>query len=446
MALKLSDYYVATPPFFDEKDTRSKRVVFATRSAEVRLIDDEEWQSIRAGRFDDLATETFADLVAAELLVPSGENELSTILGRNSYAAEMDDTLSLVIMPTASCQLGCGYCGQDHTRRWLSAEHQDDFLGQAAMQLFNGDFRHLFIRWFGAEPLSGIGVIRSITPRLQSLAKAFDCTYGARIVTNGLALTAKVATELVTQHGVNIIDITLDGPAEYHDARRFQKNGQPTFDRIFSNLVSVARADLDVQIKVRTNVDESNFAGVVPLLRLLAAEGIQNRVQYYVAPIHSWGNDANTTALPPKEFAAKEIEWFCEMFRLGFLPGLIPTIKPVVCMAVQAKGLLVDATGTLFNCTEVPYVPAYGTPNRFAIGTVTDGEVEGRRNLLSGFNDRIAREEYPCSSCRMLPVCGGACPKAWLEGYEPCPSALHNIEERLVLAAAMALRAERQAD
>jgi uncharacterized protein len=34
----------------------------------------------------------------------------------------------------------------------------------------------------------------------------------------------------------------------------------------------------------------------------------------------------------------------------------------------------------------------------------------------------------------MLPVCGGACPKAWLEGHRPCPSAKWNIESRLLLS------------
>ena len=31
----------------------------------------------------------------------------------------------------------------------------------------------------------------------------------------------------------------------------------------------------------------------------------------------------------------------------------------------------------------------------------------------------------------MLPVCGGQCPKAWLEGTAPCPPPKYNIRERL---------------
>jgi uncharacterized protein len=37
----------------------------------------------------------------------------------------------------------------------------------------------------------------------------------------------------------------------------------------------------------------------------------------------------------------------------------------------------------------------------------------------------------------MLPVCGGLCPKSWLEGTPACPSAKFNITERLMLQYAL---------
>jgi uncharacterized protein len=179
------------------------------------------------------------------------------------------------------------------------------------------------------------------------------------------------------------------------------------------------------------------------LLQMLAGAAIQQRIKFYVAPIHSWGNDAHKLSLTAQEFADMEVQWFGEMIRLGFRTGLLPTLQPVVCLAVQPHGTLVDATGTLFNCTEVSYVPAYGNPNLFAIGHVSSGETGGAtRALLGDFNSRVGRGEYPCSSCRMLPVCGGACPKAWLEGHEPCPSAKLNVESRLLLSYALTRIAE----
>ncbi|WP_449399536.1 SPASM domain-containing protein [Chryseobacterium wanjuense] len=38
-----------------------------------------------------------------------------------------------------------------------------------------------------------------------------------------------------------------------------------------------------------------------------------------------------------------------------------------------------------------------------------------------------------CLTCNFFPVCGGACPKSWMEGNIPCPSFKYNMPERLRL-------------
>jgi uncharacterized protein len=128
------------------------------------------------------------------------------------------------------------------------------------------------------------------------------------------------------------------------------------------------------------------------------------------------------------------------MAKLGFNVGLIPKRNKVVCMAVQPDSALVDAYGNLFNCTEVSYVPTYEIEtdssekrNRYAIGDLRRGEDPKQREVLSSFYDKVETGEYPCHSCNMLPTCGGACPKQWLEGIKPCPPAKYNIKERLIL-------------
>jgi uncharacterized protein len=431
----LTRYHVASPSFYDAIEGRQKRLIFSTRTATTHLIDEPVWNSLSHGDLGSIPSPLLSELSAAELLVDPAEDELSTVVRRQQAALADDTNLVVVIQPTALCQLGCVYCGQEHKSAWLSPEDQQRFLRYVETKLSTRAFRRLSVCWFGAEPLSGISVIRTMTPKLKSLAAEFECAYGAATITNGLALTTQVATEITHEHSISEVTISLDGIAKYHDARRATKQGLPTFDPIFANLVALARRDdLSLDIKVRANVDRHNADGVLPLLELLAEKGIQRRISFYATPIHSWGNDAHLRSLSPEEFASLETEWHCAMIRLGFTPGLIPHLKPIVCLAVRPNGILVDANGELFNCTEVSYVPAYGKPNRFAIGDTVVGEQPGARDLLGNFNDRVLERRYPCASCRMLPVCGGACPKAWLEGHEPCPSAKQNIEQRLLLA------------
>jgi uncharacterized protein len=446
MDFQLSRYHVATQPFFDQVAECYKRVLFATRTANVRIIDDASWTLLLQGQFAALPKAILFDLVEMELLVPAQEDELGTMLDRNDAATADDRTLFFSIQPTAYCQLGCHYCGQEHRDKQMSQIDQQRLLERARTKLANGQFEAFEIGWFGAEPLVGLPVIRQLAPQFQALAAEFGCRYGSKIVTNGLALTAHIATELCDELGVGTIEITLDGLAEFHDARRMQKSGLPSFDKIFANLLGMAqRPELQsVNLIVRCNVDAQNYQAVSPLLHRFVEAGIQSRIQFYVAPVHSWGNDAHLRSLEAATFADWEIQWLTEQVELGFATRFIPSRKPITCMATRPHAELIDADGLVFNCTEVSYVPAYGTPNEYAIEDLSGTPMAGTRSRLGDFNDRIRRGEYDCPTCPMLPVCGGSCPKAWQEGLDPCPSTKRNIEQRLLLSYAISRIAQQQ--
>jgi uncharacterized protein len=460
----LSRYCVVTVPFLDQVDQIAKRVVFSTRKAQRRIVDVGTWERIGHGALDGLPVAVLRDLVESEILVPDEEDELAAILGRNRAAVEDEDILYVVVEPTAQCQLGCSYCGQEHTAHLLSEEDQDRLVHGTRRRLEQGSYRVLRVSWFGAEPLLGLSVLRTLVPRLLALAEEFRCNYGSLMITNGLTLSDTLATELVRDLRVREFQITLDGTAEFHDARRHTKNGTSgTFERIFANIGALARRDdLRAEVIVRCNVDRRNVQGVSPLIQALArAEVLRRLADFSVAPVHDWGNDAGKYALPPEEFARLELQWLAELISLGFTPPrLIPRRRPVNCMALRPTAVLVDPFGNLYNCTEAslvptpspagkavpahpglttaPYsLPLVSTAETFRIGDLKTGEQAGRRRALGDFNERVARGEYPCHSCRMLPVCGGGCPKHWLEGTPGCPSAKYNIEGRLLLSYAL---------
>jgi len=430
--LKLSRYVVTSDALADKTNGTVRRALFGTRLGVTLLVSESTWRTLTTGQFQILPTEMLERLVSAEILVPAGEDELATVIQQNKAAIQSPTELYQVIQPTAWCQLGCGYCGQEHSVRFLSSTDQQLLIERIRLRLASGRYSRLRIGWFGAEPLVGLRVMRAMSPLLQGAAEAGGCTYVAKIVTNGVLLTETTAVELVERHKVESAEVTLDGLAEHHDGRRFTKAGKPTFAQIFENLCAVAALpNLPLRLIVRCNVDRFNVEGVSPLMRLLANRGLQRRISFYVAPIHSWGNDADELAMSPEEFGSREIEWLAELLNLGFEAVLLPTRKPVVCMAVQRDAELVDASGDVFNCTEVSQVPAYGSPNVYAIGRVGVGPRSESR--LSMFNDEVLKGAYGCPTCPMLPVCGGGCPKQWHEGRVPCPSAKFNAPERLAL-------------
>lgn len=434
-SFKCSHYLVACPL----ADIQINKVVlFATRTARTLTVSEALYDKLKREAWDEMHDNDFEKLLRVEAIVPAGEDELQTVLGRNNAAISDKKSLYHVIQPTAMCQLGCGYCGQKHTKDYLSTPVSSRIVERIESKFARKDYNHVEIAWFGGEPLMGYSQIRELTPQLQQMAARHNCTYGAKLVTNGLSLKEPIFLELVKKHGIKKIEVTLDGTAEYHDARRHTKEGISTFDLIFNNILKICNRpdfkELGCSITLRCNVDERNHAGVVPLIKLLAEHNLQDKLSYfYVAPIHSWGNEAHLRSLEKQEFANREISWLVEQFRHGFKPTLVPTVNPIVCLSVTPDAEVFDAFGNVFDCSEVPYVETYeGTD--YLLGNMKNGmPASFKPRSLNNFNDQVAEGEYPCTGCEMLPVCGGGCPKSWREGVAPCPPNKFNIKDKLAL-------------
>ncbi len=456
---KLSCYHVVTQPLADGREGgRLRRILFAARTASPFVIDEALWTEIRDGRCERLPEDVRSALIRSEALVPAEENELLTILEDNDRDVRGDRRLYLVVQPSAWCQLGCSYCGQAHVRQTLSGENQDRLVGRVRTVLQSGRYDRLDICWFGGEPLLGLDIVRSLTKRMRAITDELGYQYAAKMVTNGLALTPRVAEEVVRDLLIDRIEITLDGPAEYHDRRRCTKSGGPTFETIFRNVVHLAaREDLKVILSIRCNVDQHNRDGVVPLMQKLVEAGIHERIaNFYVAPVFNWGNDAGDRNVSREEFALWEAEWLAQMFHLGFPLGVVPEREKGGCIAVRDDSEVVDPYGTLFKCSETPLVPTYEeslegpqgsartcmgcgggcSKNRYAVGDLAQG-ADPRLFLFAGFNERIGRRQYACHACNLLPVCGGYCPKKWYEGVVPCPAFKYNVQQRLLMAYAI---------
>ena len=447
MDLKLSRYMVVTDEVIDPINGREKRILFGARTGVICHVDVKHWERLLKGDFGSAPRHLIKKLTEAKVLVHSQEDELSRVLAENREAIAHYDRLVIGVHPSADCQLACDYCGQRHRPQKLSHENQDLFIQRVRSKLAAGRYHELKVCWTGGEPLLALNVIRNMSPKFRAIADNFDCAYISDIMTNGLLLTPEVASELSKKHGISCANVTLDGTAVYHDRRRCDKKGAPTFRRIFQNVTTLAqRDDLELELEIRCNVDHRNREAVFPLIHLLVDHRVHDRIErLYMAPVHPWVNDSDKISENPEEFALWEIGWLSEMKRLGFRNvDLIPQRVKSMCFALDPEAELVDAFGNLFNCSEVSYVPPFEKPpipewrsgpgsNIYSIGSLPKGEGPGKRNLLALFNDRIEQGEISCDHCEILPVCGGACPKRWNEGLVPCPPVKFNIDRRLIL-------------
>jgi uncharacterized protein len=439
MRYKLSYYSIVSEPL----NARNDVVLFSTRSGRAFKISGQLKDRLTEGDPNELEEETIQQLAKIKILVPEDENELHTIVTENNKAIGASTELYEVIQPSAMCQLGCDYCGQQHTKDYISQSVSAKLLERIRLKLSSGKYDSLFIGWFGGEPLMGLKQIRELSKELIKIAGEYKIPYGAKIVTNGLSLKPAIFRELATELKVQQAEITLDGIGAYHDQRRITKEGQSTFDIIFKNILDVTSMPdfekLGCRISLRCNVDYRNVEGVSPLIKLLAEHKLQDKLAYfYPIGVYSWGgNTAHQKSLTKEQFAEMEIGWMIEMFEHGFLPGLLPNRVKKVCMAVSKDSEMYDAFGNIFNCTEVSYTDFYkNTP--YSLGNLkTDNtRIDANRPLSTWYSDMEDPEakKFPCVTCRMLPVCGGGCPKSWHEDMRACPTAKFNIKERLALS------------
>jgi len=433
--MKLSYYTL----FSDSLNQRNDRVMFSTRSQEIFLVSSCTYDNILRNDFEQFSLVEKEQLVNSRFIVNDDDNELLEIIAENQREID-DDTLCYeVIQPSAMCQLGCDYCGQLHEKVSMSVAIVEGILDRIDQKLATGRFKKLYIGWFGAEPLMGLGQIRTISTRLKEMCDKHNIPYGSKIVTNGLSLKVNIFKELITEWKVDHIEITLDGIAESHDQRRYTKEKEKTFDLIFNNILNIVNLpnyrDFACSLSIRCNVDERNDDFVSPLISLLAEKELQNKISYfYPIGVYSWGNDAHKKSITKEEFAVKEIEWIIEMISKGFKPSILPGRVKKVCLSVSKSSEMYDAYGNVFNCTEVSYVDKYkGT--EYVLGNVLKPEaLANKKRPLMDWNAKILDGQFPCTTCKMLPVCGGACPKSWHEDMRACPPSKFNIKEKLALA------------
>ncbi len=443
-----SRYFLLGPHTYRDAAGAEVRVGYSARTAKTMVLPAPLAARLDGPRPAGLTDGERASLTRARALVPEDEDELAAVVGAMRAAAASASVRRVVVMPTAHCNMGCAYCGQEHERGPVQERRARATVRRVLAMIADPATEEVRIGWFGGEPLLGLRVMREMSAEFTAAADRHGTRYQAKIATNGSLLTARTLRVLREECRVRSIEVTVDGPQEVHDARRAMRNGRGTFLRTLDVLARALADDAlpGVRVGLRTNVDTGNEAHVPDLLADLACMGFGHpQVQIHLAPVHSWGNDVSEVELAARAYAERENGWLTLAHGLGLNVVAVPgALKDVTCIATTRNGELHDARGTVYSCTEHPLVPGYAGP--FALGTVDEltGEQPGvpdgsagprPEGPFDGWYDSVAAGGRDCSRCPLLPVCGGRCPKLWSEGHVPCPSMKFDWAAKLDLAA-----------
>lgn len=412
-------------------------LLFPMRSGKLIKIKKEFFDKLQEEYFSEIPQHVMFQLIKNKVLVAKSENETTLVLNENDVLLTDNKNLYFVIQPGANCQLGCHYCGQTHTNKFMNKGLMDKVIMRIESKIKEKyKPKRLSITWYGAEPLLAMEQIRYLTPKLIDLCKKYNLEYNPDIITNGLGLKENLIYELIDKHKIRIYQITLDGTQEFHDKRRYTKSGHGTFNIILKNILSLIQhpsyIKSEANLALRINIDKTNQHNVVPFLRLLVSKEIEKQITISFAPIVDWGgNNASQNSLDRDAFASEEMEWVFEALRLGFtVEEFLPDRGPA-CMVVNPGSEVYDAEGYITPCYEMNYTKMYKNTEHI-IGNLISNKYQNKPSLLRNWHKDII-QNYPCYTCKYLPVCGGSCPKNWIKNEPTCPSFKYNLSDRLVL-------------
>ena len=384
--MKFSKYHLSTDELSDV-DIPGKRIIFSTRTATSILVDDNIYNSLVLNNFSELEEEIYSSLVDKEFIVPKEEDEYRHIMSTNAETRDTVNFLAMTIQPTANCQLGCHYCGQQHTKDYAKDDVIEKYVERIEHLLnTNAVYNGVSITWYGAEPLMGYSSIRKASKKLIDLCESKKFGYLSDIITNGLSLKPSLFEVLVKECRITNYQITLDGSAESHDTRRITKSGEPTFDIIMKNIIDVTNTETYSQyncnISIRVNIDKSNYQFVDPLIECIKNYDLQKKVSIYFAPVVDFGgNDAGKDSLSLNFFAEKEIEWLFKCYEYGVrMSSVLPKRSYAACMVEYENNEVWDAFGNIYSCWEFPY-SEYATGESL-IGNLFRPEEEYNKNAL----------------------------------------------------------------
>jgi len=137
----------------------------------------------------------------------------------------------------AICNLDCSYCFYLHKEQLLGSETKfritDEILEAHIKQYIEGQDRdEIVFSWQGGEPtMLGLGFFEKVV-ELEKKYKKPNQRIENDLQTNGTLLNDDWGAFL-KEHGF-LVGLSIDGPRELHDAFRVNKDGKPTFAKVFA--------------------------------------------------------------------------------------------------------------------------------------------------------------------------------------------------------------------
>ncbi|ARM76079.1 radical SAM/SPASM domain-containing protein [Acidianus manzaensis] len=357
-------------------------IIFNTLTGYAIKVSKEEMEKLANGEVPENLKEIIEEGFADQEFDPD------KLIMKKEY---LEPTLVL----TYDCNFDCPYCFQKAFKNKLRVTDSviKGFINYIDKHVNN---RKIRVTYFGGEPLLELDKIKTISKELLS---RYGDKYSFSIVTNTSLLFPRILDEL-NSLGLRYVQVTLDGPKEIHDKRRYFIGGKGSYNIIIDNL---KYAQDHTNVVLRINIDFTNANYIKDLLTDLKEKKI-TKIRLDPHLVHdNVFNDKYWNRIMPKENEGKILTEFWETAKdLGFeIPQEV--FRLGVCVAHIDEDIVVDPIGNIYPCWAFT-----GNPLYIKGKLKEDGTIEYLNSKLSSV---VAKNIWKgkCEDCPYLPMCLGGC-------------------------------------
>lgn len=335
------------------------------------------------------------------------------------YLAELEKTpTQLIVVPSFGCNFKCTYCYQEpfDPEKGLIAPENIEALFAYIDRFHAAEEPRPYLTLFGGEPLVDTPAHHDRLGRF--LAGARQRSLSVAVVTNGHDLEAFLPQ--LRQGPVKEIQVTLDGPAAVHDARRLHKTGRGTFARIVEGIDALLAASLPVNLRVVA--DKENLPALPQLAELALERGwldlpeslfktqvgrnyelfgcaSRQKREDLFDRVELWSQYLALAEQHPvlRRFHKPRLHGIRHLAETGEFPA--PTFD--ACPATK-KEWAFGPEGAIYGCTATVGNPAY------RLGSYAP-EITRDEKAIAAWQGRNVFSIPECKGCSLAAVCGGGC-------------------------------------
>ncbi|QVK20115.1 SPASM domain-containing protein [Mycoplasmatota bacterium] len=387
-------------------------------------------------RCDYLASEQpemYEHLIKQNFLVTSNLNEVERLKIRFQHAKYNERSMHLTILPTIDCNLDCFYCYEKNRDESMTSEiirKLKDFVKERIGHLSN-----LSVTWYGGEPLLQAGTIEELSRFFIEKCVEKNVSYKASMITNGTLLTEDMV-DLLIRCKVERLQVTVDGPKDIHNNRRYYKYGS---NESFNDIIRGLRAcQGKLPVNIRVNVDYTNieyFKDIIDYLKINGLLGSNSMNGVSLGLVKEWTSNVKMDSnkmLSLKDFKGRLEELNEYLKEKGIYTGASYSFIPQTpCGAVNILNYLITPNGKLSKCW------IHSTENNEEVGDIEDGlNLSNATSVTWTAYDPTL--DKVCAECEYLPVCTGGCPYEMVNNLvdkeEHCKYTYQSVHDNLISA------------